>query len=146
MKEFDNFKSWIEEEKKAINKIKTIPDYANYITYRDKKGIRHELTYKLAMSFYFNYYSFGADFLRNQIFDLKDYPRKESLLQLLEACIVVNEELIDKYKELYFTEIKNSVTQENILKYMPVCKESISHYISGVHSNISTFIDSKSLE
>ena len=38
MKEFDNFKSWIEEEKKAINKIKTIPDYANYITYRDKKG------------------------------------------------------------------------------------------------------------
>ena len=117
MKEFDNFKSWIEEEKKAIKQYKKEPDFAKFNENFDEVAQSCKWVYKLACSFYLDYYHLGSDFLLKKTNELSHYPRKKNLAELVKLCEIMNDSLIHKFKEYYFHLTKTPQTNNIIIKY-----------------------------
>ena len=144
MKEFDNFKSWIEEEKKAIKQYKKEPDFAKFNENFDEEAKSCKWVYKLICNFYLSYYHLGIDFLLKKTNELSHYPRKKNLAELVKLCEIMNDSLIHKFKEYYFHLTKTPQTNDIIIKYLPVTEETIILYIKNNHDSPSTFVDAVS--
>lgn len=133
MKDFDEFHSWIEFEKRYLNgHQKQLLFDKDYSWIEDKKIL------SCVFFFYYTYYHFGIEFLLSKV-EEANFPtwRKNTIIQLINLCQdIVHEINMGFYEENIFTWINDVQVQNIIRDYSPITEDSIKEYIMSENTNL----------
>ena len=132
MKDFDEFRSWIEFEKNYYKSYRKHPVFDNeYLWIKDKKLLA------CGFFFYYSYYHYGIEFLQKKA-EETNYPQKgkNTIIQLISLCQdFIHDVNMDFYEEEIFTWI-NDVQAQNIIRdYSPISEDSLKEYIMSENTD-----------
>lgn len=100
MKDFDEFRSWIEFEKNYYKSYRKHPVFDNeYLWIKDKKLLA------CGFFFYYSYYHYGIEFLQKKA-EETNYPQKgkNTIIQLISLCQdFIHDVNMDFYEEEIFS-------------------------------------------
>lgn len=132
MKDFDEFRSWIEIDKRFLKGCKKLLFDKDYLWIKDEKLLSSVFV------FYYTYYHFGIEFLLEKA-EEANYPpwRKNTIIQLINLCQdIVHEMNMEFYEENIFTWIDDIQVQNIIRDYSPITEDSIKEYIMSDNTNL----------
>lgn len=132
MKDFDEFHSWIEFEKRYLDGHKK-----QFLFDKDYSWIEDKKILSCVFFFYYTYYHFGIEFLLSKAEEV-NFPtwRKNTIIQLINFCQdIVHEINMEFYEENIFTWISDVQVQNIIRDYSPITEDSIKEYIMSENTD-----------